>query len=169
MKPRILIAGMALLAVIGGAAYSEYDRVTSSHQRIRAYIMHNAKAYKSDKAGIEDVLAKGVAICAAQIYQTELPPEHLKFFTLNIATDYEIVNQFGLKANEKQGEISDLRANVARKFYTSLPDELGKLPVARKQQLESLSLDFRNKREKLAHCTHANAYKFWLTEKPADT
>lgn len=169
MKPLVLIAGMALFGGIGGAAYSEYDRLNSAHEQIRNYILHNAKAYKADKDGFERAVEEGVAICAARIYQVEVPPAHRRFFALNIATDYDIVNRYGLQANEKQEEIADIRAHVGSSFYTALPDELKTLPAETKERLTALSIDFRDKREKLAHCTHANTYKIWFAEKPAES
>lgn len=165
MKPIVLIAGMALFGGIGGAAYSEYDRVTSSHEQMRAYILHNAKAYKADPANIESALEEALTNCTAQMYQMQIPPSHSKFFALTIATDYAIVNRFGLKANEQQVAIAELRSEVANRFFGALTEELGTLSPELRDRLGKLNIEFRDKREKLAHCAHENAFKIWYIDK----
>ena len=158
MKTIGLFGLLVLAGGIGGAAYAEFDRVTSASRNAREHVFQITRVYIRDQKTAESAVSDAVKKCTRELYFVDFPPVLTAFLTDNAIVDYKIVRKYGSSAHKQKNEIEDLRNALSAEYYDPISEELDSLESTVLERSLTVMKDYNNNRTKMSRCIHENAF-----------
>lgn len=158
MKTISLVGLLVLVGGVGGAAYAEFDRLTSASRNAQQHVFQLTRVYIQDEDKVTSAASMAVQKCARELHFIEFPPVLTEFLTQNAMIDYRIVRKHGSNAHKQKTEIEDMRNAVSSTYYDPIGEELDTLePVTLKRVLQVMQ-EYNGNRTPMSRCIHRHAY-----------
>ncbi len=164
MKTISMLGLVVLVGGVGGAAYAEFDRLTSASRNAQEHVFQLTRVYIQDEDRVTAATEIAVQKCARELHFIEFPPVLTEFMTQNAVIDYRIVRKHGSNAKQQKDEIEDMRNAVSSTYYDPIGEELDTLePVSLKRVLQVMQ-DYNGNRTPMSRCIHKQAYLLLAAE-----